>query len=232
MAAPIVRVRDVSKRFSRDGFEVVALDHVDLEIPEGDFFALMGPSGSGKSTLLNLLAGIDRVTEGEVEVLGTQLAQLSESQLATWRNAHIGYIFQTFNLVPVLTAFENVELPLLLTKLSKTERRKNVETALELVGLADRMSHQPRQLSGGQEQRVAIARAIVTDPDLILADEPTGNLDARSGEEIMQILSTLNRELRKTIMLVTHDPHAASFAIHQRHLEKGVLSEPIAAVAV
>ena len=225
MAAPIVRVRDVSKRFSRDGFEIVALDHVDLEIPEGDFFALMGPSGSGKSTLLNLLAGIDRVTEGDVEVLGTQLARLNESQLAAWRNAHIGYIFQTFNLVPVLTAFENVELPLLLTKLSKAERRKNVETALELVGLADRMNHQPKQLSGGQEQRVAIARAIVTDPDLVLADEPTGNLDARSGEEIMQILSTLNRELNKTIMLVTHDPHAASFASEQLHLEKGVLTE-------
>jgi putative ABC transport system ATP-binding protein len=150
---------------------------------------------------------------------------LSESQLAVWRNAHIGYIFQTFNLVPVLTAFENVELPLLLTKLSKVERKKNVETALELVGLSDRMHHQPKQLSGGQEQRVAIARAIVTDPDLILADEPTGNLDARSGEEILQILSTLNRELKKTIMLVTHDPHAASFATHERHLEKGVLSE-------
>ena len=228
MAAPIVQVRDVSKRFSRDGFEVVALDHVNLEIQQGDFFALMGPSGSGKSTLLNLLAGIDRTTEGEVEVMGTQLARLSESQLAVWRNAHIGYIFQTFNLVPVLTAFENVELPLLLTKLTKAERQKNVETALELVGLADRMHHQPRQLSGGQEQRVAIARAIVTDPDLILADEPTGNLDARSGQEILQILSTLNRELKKTIMLVTHDPHAASFATHERHLEKGVLTEAAA----
>ena len=225
MAASIVQVRNVSKRFSRDGFEVVALDHVDLEIQEGDFFALMGPSGSGKSTLLNLLAGIDRVTEGEVVVLGTDLSRLNESQLAAWRNSHIGYIFQTFNLVPVLTAFENVELPLLLTKLSKAERKKNVETALELVGLSDRMHHQPKQLSGGQEQRVAIARAIVTDPDLILADEPTGNLDARSGEEILQILSTLNRELKKTIMLVTHDPHAASFASHERHLEKGVLSE-------
>jgi putative ABC transport system ATP-binding protein len=211
----------VTKRFNRDGFEVVALDQVDLELHEGDFLALMGPSGSGKSTLLNLLAGIDRVTEGEVEVMGTNLT----SQLAVWRNAHIGYIFQTFNLVPVLTAFENVELPLLLTKLSKAERRKNVETALDLVGLSDRMDHQPRQLSGGQEQRVAIARAIVTDPDLILADEPTGNLDARSGEEIMQILSTLNRELKKTIMLVTHDPHAASFASEQMHLEKGVLTE-------
>lgn len=231
MAAPIVQVRNVSKRFSRDGFEVVALDHVDLEIEAGDFFALMGPSGSGKSTLLNLLAGIDRVTEGEVEVLGTQLSRLNESQLAAWRNIHIGYIFQTFNLVPVLTAFENVELPLLLTKLSKTERRKNVETALELVGLADRMNHQPKQLSGGQEQRVAIARAIVTDPDLILADEPTGNLDARSGEEILQILSTLNRELQKTVMLVTHDPHAASFARHERHLEKGLLSANLATVS-
>jgi putative ABC transport system ATP-binding protein len=230
MAAPIVQVRNVSKSFSRDGFEIVALDNVSLVIQERDFFALMGPSGSGKSTLLNLLAGIDRTSQGEVEVLGTQLARLSESQLAAWRNAHIGYIFQTFNLVPVLTAFENVELPLLLTKLNKAQRRKNVETALELVGLADRMHHQPRQLSGGQEQRVAIARAIVTDPDLILADEPTGNLDARSGEEILQILSTLNRELKKTIMLVTHDPHAASFATHERHLEKGILTE--AAVAI
>ena len=231
MVAPIVRVSNVSKSFSRDGFEIVALDNVSFEIQEGDFLALMGPSGSGKSTLLNLLAGIDRATEGTVEVLGTQLATMNESQLAVWRNTHIGYIFQTFNLVPVLTAFENVELPLLLTKLNKAQRRKNVETALELVGLADRMNHQPRQLSGGQEQRVAIARAIVTDPDLILADEPTGNLDARSGEEILQILSTLNRDLKKTIMLVTHDPHAASFATHERHLEKGVLSEAAVAMA-
>lgn len=226
MAQPIVRVSNVSKRFERDGFEIVALDNVSLDIQAGDFFALMGPSGSGKSTLLNLLAGIDRATEGRVEVLGTELATLNESQLAVWRNSHVGYIFQTFNLVPVLTAFENVELPLLLTKLSKAQRRKNVETALELVGLADRMDHQPRQLSGGQEQRVAIARAIVTDPDLILADEPTGNLDARSGEEILQILSTLNRDLNKTIIIVTHDPHAASFATHEQHLEKGVLTEP------
>ena len=231
MAQPIVRVSNVSKRFVRDGFEIVALDDVTLDIHEGDFFALMGPSGSGKSTLLNLLAGIDRATEGRVEVLGTQLATMNESQLATWRNAHIGYIFQTFNLVPVLTAFENVELPLLLTKLSKAQRRKNVETALELVGLSDRMDHQPRQLSGGQEQRVAIARAIVTDPDLILADEPTGNLDARSGEEILQILKTLNRDLNKTIIMVTHDPHAASFATHEQHLEKGVLTEQVVAMA-
>src|SRR4029079_15784511 len=166
-----------------------------------------------------------RVTDGQVLVMGTELARLNESQLATWRNAHIGYIFQTFNLVPVLTAFENVKLPLLLTKLSKSQRRKNVETALELVGLSDRMNHQPKQLSGGQEQRVAIARAIVTDPDLILADEPTGNLDARSGEEVLQILSTLNRELKKTVVMVTHDPGAARYATHERHLEKGVLVE-------
>ena len=225
MSEAIVRVRNVSKSFNREGFEVVALDHVDLELYQGDFLALMGPSGSGKSTLLNLVAGIDRPTEGDVEVLGTNLTRMSESQLANWRNAHIGYIFQTFNLVPVLTAFENVELPLLLTKLSKADRKKNVETALDLVGLSDRMHHQPKQLSGGQEQRVAIARAIVTDPDLVLADEPTGNLDARSGEEILQILSTLNRDLNKTIMLVTHDPHAASFASEQKHLEKGVLTE-------
>jgi putative ABC transport system ATP-binding protein len=185
----------------------------------------MGPSGSGKTTLLNLLAGIDRCSEGEVDVLGTNLAKLNESELAAWRNSHIGYIFQTFNLIPVLTAFENVELPLLLTKLAKTERRRNVETALELVGLSDRMHHQPRQLSGGQEQRVAIARAIVTDPDLVLADEPTGNLDARSGEETLNILATLNRELHKTIIMVTHDPHAAGYATHERHLEKGVLLE-------
>ncbi|HZI61558.1 MAG TPA: ABC transporter ATP-binding protein [Pyrinomonadaceae bacterium] len=230
MAQPIVRVRNVSKRFVRDNFEVVALDDVSIDIHQGDFFALMGPSGSGKSTLLNLLAGIDRATEGTVEVLGTSLAGLNESQMATWRNAHVGYIFQTFNLVPVLTAFENVELPLLLTKLSKAQRRKNVETALELVGLSDRMDHQPRQLSGGQEQRVAIARAIVTDPDLILADEPTGNLDARSGEEILQILKTLNQDLNKTIIMVTHDPHAASFATHEQHLEKGVLTERVVAM--
>jgi putative ABC transport system ATP-binding protein len=225
MPEPIVQIRNVSKRFTRDGFEVVALDNVSLDIGKEDFLALMGPSGSGKSTLLNLLAGIDRCTEGEVYVLGTDLAKLSESQLAAWRNTHVGYIFQTFNLIPVLTAFENVELPLLLTNLSKRERQRNVETALELVDLADRMHHRPRQLSGGQEQRVAIARAIVIDPDLILADEPTGNLDARSGEEVLNILSTLNRELNKTIVMVTHDPHAASFAGYELHLEKGLLLE-------
>jgi len=225
MSEPIVQVSEVSKRFARDGFEIVALDNINLDIQRGDFLALMGPSGSGKSTLLNLLAGIDRSTEGVVSVLGTDLARLKESQLAVWRNSHVGYIFQTFNLIPVLTAFENVELPLLLTKLSKAKRRENVKTALELVGLSDRMDHQPRQLSGGQEQRVAIARAIVADPDLLLADEPTGNLDARSGEEILNILATLNRELKKTIVMVTHDPHAAAYATHERHLEKGLLLE-------
>jgi putative ABC transport system ATP-binding protein len=223
MSTPMVQIQDVSKRFAREGFEVIALDHVSLDIEQGDFLALMGPSGSGKSTLLNLLAGIDRATAGKVDVMGTDLARLNERQLAVWRNAHIGYIFQTFNLIPVLTAFENVELPLLLTKLSKAERRKNVRTALELVGLEDRMNHQPRQLSGGQEQRVAIARAIVTDPDLILADEPTGNLDAKAGDEILSILTTLNRELKKTIVMVTHDPQAAAHATHEQHLEKGVL---------
>ncbi|HET9786043.1 MAG TPA: ABC transporter ATP-binding protein [Pyrinomonadaceae bacterium] len=225
MSVPIVEVIGVSKRFARDGFEVVALDNINLEIQRGDFLALMGPSGSGKSTLLNLLAGIDRSTEGQVNVLGTDLARLKESELAVWRNSHVGYIFQTFNLIPVLTAFENVELPLLLTRLPKAKRRENVQTALELVGLSDRMHHQPRQLSGGQEQRVAIARAIVADPDLLLADEPTGNLDARSGEEILNILSTLNKELKKTIIMVTHDPHAAAYATHERHLEKGLLVE-------
>ena len=225
MDETVVRVRNVSKRFERDGFEVVALYNVSLDVTRGNFLALMGPSGSGKSTLLNLLAGIDRATEGEVNVLGTNLAALGEGRLGEWRNRHVGYVFQTFNLIPVLTAFENVELPLLLTKLSKAERRRSVHTALDLVGLADRMDHRPRQLSGGQEQRVAIARAIVTDPDLILADEPTGNLDARSGEDVLRILSTLNSELQKTIVMVTHDPHAARIASRRRHLEKGVLLE-------
>ena len=231
MSDVIVRVRNVSKRFNRDGFEVVALDNVDLVLHEGDFLALMGPSGSGKSTLLNLLAGIDRPTQGQVEVMGTQLTEMSESQLAVWRNAHIGYIFQTFNLVPVLTAFENVELPLLLTKFSKADRRKNVETALDLVGLSDRMHHQPKQLSGGQEQRVAIARAIVTDPTLLLCDEPTGDLDRKAGDEILDLLQALNREQGKTIVMVTHDPHAAARAKRTLHLDKGVLVSQREAVA-
>ena len=231
MPEAVAKIRNLTKSFTRDGFEVVALDSVDLDIQKEDFLALMGPSGSGKSTLLNLLAGIDRPTSGQLNVMGTDLATLSESELAKWRNAHVGYIFQTFNLIPVLTAFENVELPLLLTNLSKADRKRNVETALELVGLSDRMHHRPKQLSGGQEQRVAIARAIVVDPDFILADEPTGNLDARSGEEVLNILSTLNTKLNKTIVMVTHDPHAAKFATHERHLEKGVLVDAPAVVS-
>jgi len=227
MAELVGKIRGVTKLYQRDGFEVLALDSVDLDIPQGDFVALMGPSGSGKSTLLNLLAGIDRPTRGDVSVMDTTLGNLSESQLATWRNRHVGYIFQSFNLIPVLTAYENVELPLLLTNLSNADRRRSVETALDLVGLADRMDHRPRQLSGGQEQRVAIARAIVVDPDVVLADEPTGNLDARSGEEVMTILKTLNEKLSKTIVMVTHDPHAAGFAKRQLHLEKGVLVENV-----
>jgi putative ABC transport system ATP-binding protein len=181
----------------------------------------MGPSGSGKSTLLNIIAGIDRPTSGEIKVLGTDILKLSEDLLATWRSAHIGYIFQTFNLIPVLNAYENVELPLLLTRLSARERREHVETALRLVGLADRMDHYPRQLSGGQEQRVAIARALVTDPDLILADEPTGDLDAKSAAEVLALLERLHRDFRKTIVMVTHDPHAAEYASIVFHFEKG-----------
>jgi len=223
MSEVIVKVRNVSKRFKRDEFEIVALDNVSLDIQKGDFLALMGPSGSGKSTLLNLVAGIDRPTQGDVIVLETNVGALNESQLASWRNANIGYIFQTFNLIPVLNAYENVELPLLLTSLSKEQRRKNVQTALDLVGLSDRMHHLPRQLSGGQEQRVAIARAIVIDPELVLADEPTGNLDAKSGEEILNILRALNEKLGKTIVMVTHDPHAAQYARREMHLEKGLL---------
>ena len=189
--------------------EVVALNETDLSIGAGEFLCLMGPSGSGKSTLLNLIAGIDRPSSGQIVVSGEDIAQMSESELAVWRNQTIGFIFQTFNLIPVLTAFENVELPLLLTKLSKTERREHVEIALSLVGLKDRMTHYPRQLSGGQEQRVAIARAIVTDPELILADEPTGDLDANSADEVLAILERLNTEFQKTVVMVTHDPRAA-----------------------
>src|SRR5512138_3097050 len=207
MAQPVVKIRGVSKTYSRHGSEVVALENVDLDIPEGDFLALMGPSGSGKSTLLNLLSGIDRPTSGEVRVLDTDLSRLGESQLAAWRNRHVGYVFQTFNLIPVLTAFENVELPLLLTKLNQQQRREHVMTALKLVGLEERVNHLPKQLSGGQEQRVAIARAIVSDPTVLLADEPTGDLDSHSASEVLEILRLLNEEFHKTIVMVTHDPH-------------------------
>ena len=218
-----VQIQEAGKVFRKDTSEVVALDNVTLDIDAGAFLSLMGPSGSGKSTLLNLIAGIDRPSSGSVVVLGDQIAQMSESRLAVWRNEHIGFVFQTFNLIPVLTAYENVELPLLLTKLSKAERREHVKTALTLVGLDDRMTHYPRQLSGGEEQRVAIARAIVTDPTLVLADEPTGDLDARSAEEVLAILEKLNREFDKTIVMVTHDPRAAHHATTIRHLDKGVM---------
>lgn len=223
MANALVEVRNVSKTYHRDKVEVPVLRNLSLSVPEGEFVALMGPSGSGKTTLLNMIAGIDRPDEGEVRVAGTDLGQLDESDLAKWRALHIGFVFQFYNLLPVLTAYGNVELPLLLTKLSSSERRRQAETALELVGLKDRMHHYPRQLSGGQEQRVAIARAIVTDPTVIVADEPTGDLDRQSAAEILDLLSQLNSEFKKTIVMVTHDPRAAERAHVQRHLEKGEL---------
>ncbi|MBI3664650.1 MAG: ABC transporter ATP-binding protein [Acidobacteria bacterium] len=214
---------NVHKEYIRDEFHVLALADANLTIQRGEFIALMGPSGSGKSTLLHLVAAIDRPTQGRMIVLGQDLQQLGDKQMARWRNENIGFVFQTFNLIPVLTALENVELPLLLTHLGKKERREHAEVALRLVGLDDRMGHYPRQLSGGQEQRVAIARAIVTDPAIILADEPTGDLDAHSAEEVLTILSKLNKEHGKTIVMVTHDPHAARYAGKIRCLEKGEL---------
>jgi putative ABC transport system ATP-binding protein len=219
----LVQARNVSKIFKRDSFEVKALDDVSIEIAQGEFVALMGPSGSGKTTLLNMIAAIDRPTAGELLVLGQNVFRFSDGQSARWRNEHIGYVFQTFNLIPVLTAFENVELPLLLTKLNAQQRRDHVMTALRLVELEDRADHLPKQLSGGQEQRVAIARSIVSDPTLLLADEPTGDLDGHSATEILEILKRLNSEFHKTIVMVTHDPHAASYAHVTRHLEKGML---------
>jgi putative ABC transport system ATP-binding protein len=223
MSGPVIQTRDLTKEFIRDEFHVVALKDANIEIQKGEFIALMGPSGSGKSTLLHLIAAMDRPTDGEILVLGENLRALSDREIAHWRNIHIGFVFQSFNLIPVLTAIENVELPLKLTSLKKKERMEHASTALKLVGLGDRLTHLPRQLSGGQEQRVAIARAIVTDPDLILADEPTGNLDATSATEVLTLLSRLNKEFGKTIVMVTHDPHAARFATKIRHLEKGEL---------
>ncbi len=223
MSEPIVTARRLTKEFVRDEFHVVALKEVDIDIAKGEFVGLMGPSGSGKSTLLHLIAAMDYPTGGEIRVLGHNLRELNDRQIAHWRNENVGFIFQSFNLIPVLTAMENVELPLKLTNLKKQERLEHAATALKLVGLGDRMSHYPRQLSGGQEQRVAIARAIVTDPALILADEPTGNLDAASAQEILTILSRLNKEFGKTVVMVTHDPHAARFASTVRYLEKGEL---------
>ena len=223
----LIELRDVTKSYKRDANEISVLDRVSITVDEGDFLGLMGPSGSGKSTLLNLLAGIDRPTRGSIQIGGTEVSSLSEHALAGWRARHIGFIFQLYNLIPVLTAFENVELPLLLTNLSKTQRRDHVMTALGIVGLTDRATHYPRQLSGGQEQRVAIARAIVTDPTLLLADEPTGDLDAKSAAEVLTLLQRLNGEYRKTIVMVTHDPHAAERAAHLLHLEKGTLVEQV-----
>ena len=223
MTTPIVQISGVSKSYQRDTMTIPVLHDITLEVPEGEFLGLMGPSGSGKTTLLNLIAGLDRPDGGTVTVAGTDVTKLSESQLARWRATHIGFVFQFYNLIPVLTAFENVELPLLLTSLSKAERRKHVETALTLVGLGDRMHHYPRQLSGGQEQRVAIARAIATDPTILVADEPTGDLDRKSAEEVLTLLERLNREFKKTILIVTHDPHAAERAHLVRHLDKGEL---------
>jgi len=229
---PLVEVRGVTKVYRRDSEELTVLEGLDLTIEEGEFLALMGPSGSGKSTLLNLLAGLDTPTEGTIRVAGEEITRLRPKELAAWRARHIGFIFQLHNLLPVLTALQNVELPLLLTPLSRKERREHAETALRIVGLEDRMHHYPRQLSGGQEQRVGIARAIVTDPTLILADEPTGDLDARSASEILDLLGRLNREFGKTIVMVTHDPNAAARASRTLHLEKGRLLEREVGVAV
>jgi putative ABC transport system ATP-binding protein len=234
---PSIVLRDVDKEYRRDEFVIPVLVGLDLTICEGEFLALMGPSGSGKTTLLNLIAGLDRATRGEVIVHDQDLGELSESQITRWRANNVGFIFQTYNLIPVLTAFENVELPLLLTHLSRRKRRENVMTALRVVGLTGREHHYPRQLSGGQEQRVAIARAIVTDPYLLVADEPTGDLDRATGSEILELLEQLNREFQKTIVMVTHDPLAAQRATMTLHLDKGRLVDdwipgtPVSAVS-
>jgi putative ABC transport system ATP-binding protein len=223
MSNALVTVRNLHKVFQRGGQRIDVLQGVDLDIPQGDYLALMGPSGSGKTTLLNLLGGLDTPTEGSIEVGGDRLDKLSGAKLSAWRARHIGFVFQLYNLLPVLTAARNVELPLLLTRLKKADRQNRVKVALSVVGLGDRMHHYPRQLSGGQEQRVGIARAIVTDPTLLLCDEPTGDLDRRSGDEILELLEALNRDHGKTIVMVTHDPHAAARAKRTLHLEKGVL---------
>jgi putative ABC transport system ATP-binding protein len=225
----VVRAQSLQKEYRRGSERIAVLQDINLEIPRGDFLALMGPSGSGKTTLLNLIGGLDRPTSGTVEVAGEPISRLSDGQLARWRSRHIGFVFQFYNLLPVLTAEKNVELPLLLTKLSAAQRRQHVATALSVVGLADRARHYPRQLSGGQEQRVGIARAIVTDPTLLLCDEPTGDLDRKSGDEILDLLQALNREHGKTIIMVTHDPHAAARARRTLHLDKGSLVSEMAA---
>ncbi len=222
--ASLIEVTNVSKAYHRDSMEIPVLTNISLSVPLGEFLALMGPSGSGKTTLLNLIAGIDRPNSGQVIVDGVDIGTLGESELAVWRSRHVGFIFQFYNLLPVLTAYENVELPLLLTNLSKKEKKEHVEATLSLVGLADRMEHYPKQLSGGQEQRVAIARAIVTDPTIVVADEPTGDLDKVSASEIMNLLERLNNEYKKTIVMVTHDPRAAEKAHKVRNLDKGELT--------
>jgi putative ABC transport system ATP-binding protein len=226
---PLVKIRDLHKVYFRGSERIDVLQGVTLDIPQGDFLALMGPSGSGKTTLLNLMGGLDTPSEGSVEVGGDRLDKLSGGRLSAWRARHIGFVFQMYNLLPVLTAARNVELPLLLTKLGSADRKRRVQTALNVVGLGDRANHYPRQLSGGQEQRVGIARAIVTDPTLLLCDEPTGDLDRKSGDEVLDLLQTLNREHGKTIVMVTHDPHAAARARRTLHLEKGVLVSEVAA---
>jgi putative ABC transport system ATP-binding protein len=223
MSDTVVETTKLTKEFIRDQFHVVALKDADLTVHKSEFLALMGPSGSGKSTLLHLIAAMDRPTAGEIQVLGHNIQAMNDGAVARWRNSHIGFVFQSFNLIPVLTALENVELPLRLTRLPKSDRRNRAQKALELVGLGDRLDHTPRQLSGGQEQRVAIARAIVTDPDLLLADEPTGNLDATSARDVLTLLTRLNQEFGKTVVMVTHDPHAARTASKVRYLEKGLL---------
>jgi putative ABC transport system ATP-binding protein len=222
---PLIEIRHLSKAYQRGDQRIVVLDDLSLDVAAGEFVGLMGPSGSGKSTLLNLIAGIDKPDAGTLHIGGTDITQLGEADLARWRAIHVGFIFQFYNLMPVLTALENVELPLLLTPLSRQERRERAEFALQLVGLADRMTHQPAELSGGQQQRVAIARALISDPTLIVADEPTGDLDRVSGGEILDLMARLNQELQKTIVMVTHDPKAAERAHRLRHLEKGVLTD-------
>ncbi|MDB6021783.1 MAG: transporter related-protein [Pedosphaera sp.] len=223
-AEKIVTIRSLSKIYKQGEINVTALHNISLDIQSGEFLTLMGPSGSGKSTLLHIIAGIDRPTSGECRVQNVDLARLNESELADWRNQNVGFVFQTFNLIPVLTAYENVELPLLLTRLNRRQRRQHVQTALELVGLSERARHLPRQLSGGQEQRVAIARALVTSPSLIVADEPTGNLDSQSAHDALGLLQTLSQSAGKTVIMVTHDPKAAAFGSRSIHLEKGELS--------
>ena len=225
LAEPIVRVQGVHKFFTRGSEQIDVLNDLNLEVADGEFLALMGPSGSGKTTLLNLIAGLDKPSQGEIWVGGQLISGMTEGQLARWRTRHVGFIFQFYHLLPVLTAYENVELPLLLLPLAAAERRKQVTTALDLVGLSDRLKHRPGQLSGGQQQRVGIARAVVTDPTLLVADEPTGDLDARSAEEILNLMGELRKSLNKTILLVTHDPRAAQRAGRILHLEKGQLVE-------